>query len=114
MKTLLTTVRLPENIVKELDERAKNEGHDRTTVLREFLDEAIKNWKIEKAVRLYKEGKISVGLAAKIAGLTVGEIMDELIKRGIKSDLTVENYKESLAKAFKLFKLNKTKQTNQV
>ncbi len=107
MKTVLTTVRLPEKIVKTLDTRAKEEKLDRTTVLRKFLEEAIRNWRIEEATKLYKEGKISTSGAAKIAGLTVGEIMDELVRRGVKSDLTVGEYKESLATAFKLFGIKK-------
>lgn len=107
MKTVLTTVRLPEKIVKTLDERAKEKKLDRTTILREFLEEAIRNWKIEEAAKLYKESKVSTSEAAKKAGLSVGEMMDELVKRGIKSDLTVEEYKESLATAFKLFGIEK-------
>lgn len=103
MKTVLTTVRLPERILKILDEKAKKENLDRTTVLRKFLEEATRNWKIEDAANLYEEGKVSLGEAAEIAELTVGEMMDELTKRGVKSDMTVEEYKESLATAFKLF-----------
>lgn len=107
MKTVLTTVRLPENIVKMLDEIAEEEGLDRTSALRELLEDAIKEWKIEEATRLYKEGRISIGEAAAAAELSVGEMMDELVKRGVKSDLTVDEYKESFAAAFKLFRIKK-------
>ena len=103
MKTILTTVRLPEKIVNMLDEIAREERLDRTNMLRELLEVAIKNWKVEEAAKLYREGKTSVSEAAKIAELPVGEMMDELVKRGIKSDLTVEEYKESLNAAFRLF-----------
>jgi len=107
MKTVLTTVRLPEKIVKKLDARAKEERLDRTTILREFLEEAVRNWGIEEAVKFYKEGKVSTGEAARRAGLSVGEMMDELARRGMKSDLTVEEYRESLIAAFKLFGIKK-------
>ena len=103
MKTILTTVRLPEEIVKALEERAAKEKTDRTTTLRKFLGEAINDWRVEEAVRLYKGGKVSMSGAASKAGLSVGEMMDELVKHGVKSDLTVEDYKESLSTAFKLF-----------
>ncbi len=62
---------------------------------------------IEEAVRLYKEGKISISEAANKASLSVGETMDELVKRGIRSDLTVEGYKGSLTAAYELFRLKK-------
>ncbi len=105
MKTVLTTVRLPEKIMKALDEKAREEGLDRTTILRKLLEESIKRWKIEKAANMYKQGKISLSKAAKIAELPVDETMEELARRGIKSDLTLEEYKESLATALKLFEV---------
>lgn len=107
MRNVVTTVRLPEKIIKILDERAKKEHLDRTVILREFLEESIKIWKIKESVKLYKEGKISLSEAAKIAELSIDEMMDDLVKRGIRSDLTVEEYKESLDKAFKLFKIKR-------
>lgn len=106
MKTIQTTVRLPEKIMKTLDKKAGEEGLDRTTVLRKLLEKSIKEWKIEKAAKQYKQGKISLSKAAKIAELPIDETMEELAKRGIKSDLTVEEYKESLATALELFKKN--------
>ncbi len=107
MKTVLTTVRLPKEVLKDLDNKAKSEKTDRTTVLRKLLEEAIKNSKIEEAVRLYKENKVSLSEAARRAGLYVGEMMEELVRRGVKSSMTLEDYKESLATAFQLFGIKK-------
>lgn len=107
MKKQITTVRLPENIIITLDERAKEEGSDRTTVIREFLEEAIRTWRIEEAAKLYKGGRVSLSEAANKANLHVGEMMDELVKRGVKSDLTIEEYKESLTATYKVFGLKK-------
>lgn len=106
-KTIVTTVRLPERIIKAIDKRAMEENLDRTTILRELLEESIKNWKIDRATNLYKEYKISLSEAAKMAELSVGDMMDVLVKKGVKSDLTVEEYKESLLTAFKLFGVKK-------
>ncbi len=107
MKTVLTTVRLPKEVVKELDNKAKSEKIDRTTVLRKLLQDALKNSKIEEVTLLYKENKISLSGAAHRAGLYVGEMMEELVRRGVKPDMTLEDYKESLATAFKLFGIKK-------
>lgn len=103
MKTLLTTVRLPERIMKELDSKAKKEKTNRTVVLRKLLEEAVKSSKIEEAAQLYKENKITISEAARMAQLTIGETMEELAKRGARSDLTIEEYKESLNAALKIF-----------
>lgn len=89
--------------MKDLDEMAKVEKIDRTSALRKLLEEAIKAWKAEQAASLYKKGSVSLSGAAKIAELSVSEMVDELVKRGVKSDLTAEEYKESLPTAFRLF-----------
>ncbi|HLC45709.1 MAG TPA: UPF0175 family protein [archaeon] len=104
MTTTVTTVRLPAELINKLDERAREEHVDRTTALKKFLEEAIKNWKLEEAAKAYKEGRLSLGGAAKKAGLSIDEIMTELVKRGVKSDLTLEEYQESISSALKLFK----------
>jgi predicted HTH domain antitoxin len=89
--------------MKTLDEKAKEEGLDRSTVLRKLLEDAVKRWKIEKAAKLYKEGRISLSEAAKIAELPIDEMITELVKRDVRSDLTAEEYRESLKEAFELF-----------
>lgn len=103
MKTIVTTVRLPEKIVKMLDQRAKEERLDRTAVLRAFLEEGIMQWKKEEAVKRYKEGRVSLSEAAQRTGFSVGEMMEELARSGVPSDLTREEYQESLRTAFTLF-----------
>lgn len=108
MKTIITTVRLPEKTIKALDEKAEEEGLDRTAVLKKALEKSVKEWRIEKAAENYKEGKISLSKAAETAGLPVDKTMEELSKRGIKSDLAAEEFKKSLNTAFKLFKVKKT------
>lgn len=107
MKNVLTTVRLPEKILKELDNKAKKEKTDRTTVVRELLEGAIKESKVEEAVQLYKENKATLSGAARVAQLSVGEMMEELVRKGVKSNMTLEDYKESLATTFKLFGIQK-------
>lgn len=55
-----------------------------------------KGIRLDKALQLYQEGRISVDKAAKIAGLTVSEMMDEISAYGIKSDETIEEYREGV------------------
>lgn len=56
-------------------------------------------WAVEK----YKEGKVSLGKAAEIAGVSVSEMMDMLSKFGVESRLGYEDYLkglENLSKAW--------------
>lgn len=107
MKNVLTTVRLPRKVVKELDDKAKSEKTDRTTILRKLLEEGLKNSKKDEAIQLYKENRISLSEAARRAGLYVGEMMEELVRKGVKSTMTVEDYKKSLATALNVFRNKK-------
>lgn len=47
-------------------------------------------------IELYRNGKVSVDKAAKIAGLTVSEMMEEIAASGIKSEETIEDYKQGI------------------
>ena len=72
-----------------------------------------KELNLEKALQLYHEGKISVDKAAKIAGLTLNEIMNEIAAKGIKSDETIEEYKEGIKVLLKLYSTTEESQKNQ-
>ncbi len=51
---------------------------------------------MDKALQLYREGKISVDKAARISGLTVSEMVDEISAHGIKSDEAIEECREGV------------------
>lgn len=48
------------------------------------IKENVYQRRIEIALRMLEEGKISLSLAAKLAGLSVNDMMQKAIKRGIK------------------------------
>ena len=54
----------------------------------------IKEYKKQKSVDLYKKGKVSLSEAAKIADVNIYEMIDLLIKAGIKSDYSLEDMKK--------------------
>jgi predicted HTH domain antitoxin len=101
-KMSVTTIRLSEELLKAVEKRVKLEHIDKTTALREFIFEGVKEWKKEEAVKMFKSGK-SLSEAAKFAGLSIREIMELLVQEGVKSDLTPEEFKESLLDAYKVF-----------
>ncbi len=57
-----------------------------------------------KSLRLYKEKKISLGLAAKIAGVSVGEFIDLLKEYGLALNLELEDAKLSFKYAQEIIK----------
>jgi antitoxin component of RelBE/YafQ-DinJ toxin-antitoxin module len=47
------TTRIEKNLAQIIDEVAKKEGMDRSTIIRRFLTQAAKEWLIEKNLKNY-------------------------------------------------------------
>ncbi len=93
MPVTLTT-RVDDKLAKLIDEIAKQEGMDRSTIMRRFLSKAVKEWLIEKNLKDYEEGKITLWQAAQNCGLSLWEIINEAKKRGAIVPYTLEDLKE--------------------
>ncbi len=89
----VSAIRLPKEIEKAIEERTKEEKIDKSTVMKQFLIIGIREHKKQKAVEMYRQGKTSLSEAAEMASVNVYEMIDLLIKAGIKSDYTVEDMK---------------------
>ena len=63
--------------------------------------------KMEQAIKLFSEGKLSLTEASNTAGISAGEMMDNLRKMGINSDIALEEIEESLENALKFVKQTK-------
>jgi predicted HTH domain antitoxin len=55
------------------------------------------------AIKLYSEGKLTISECAQMAEKSVGEMMELLTDRGIKSKITIEDFEEGLSNALDLF-----------
>ena len=78
-------VRLDKKVVEELNRIADEEHEDRTTVIRKLIADAIGNYKKDKVLRKYEQGRISISRAAEDTGLTVGEIEEYMVNKGYRS-----------------------------
>ena len=90
------TTRVEEELIRVIDEIADAEGMDRSTVVRRFLSEAVKEWLIERSLREYEEGRITLWQAAKRCGVSLWEIIEEVRKREIHVPYTLEDLREDL------------------
>ena len=90
------TTRVDERLAKLIDEIAKEEGMDRSTVMRRFLARAVRDWLIEKSLKDYEEGKITLWQAAERCGLSLWEMIEEVRRRGIHISYTLEDLKEDI------------------
>jgi predicted HTH domain antitoxin len=90
------TTRVDDRLAKLIDEIAKEEGMDRSTVMRRFLARAVRDWLIEKSLKDYEEGKITLWQAAERCGLSLWEMIEEVRRRGIHISYTLEDLKEDI------------------
>ena len=98
------SIRLKEDFMKEAKRLAKLEMVDKSTIIREALEKGFAEIKLEIAIEMFSKGKISTTEAAEIAELSVGEMMDELVRRGIRPNITKEDIMDSLEHALKIVK----------
>jgi predicted HTH domain antitoxin len=92
----VTTVRLSEEALEELDALAESEDADRTTVLKKALAIGVREMKIDKAVAKYQKGLVSAWRAAQEAGVNLWEFMDVLKKRGVGIATSEEDLEQML------------------
>lgn len=67
-------------------------GRNMSEIMRELIDEGRKM----KSIELYKQGKVSLGLGAKIARLSISEYIDLLKEYKIKINIDIEDAKKAL------------------
>ena len=98
------SVRLPEAFMKEAEKLSRLEMVDKSVIIREALEKGLAEVKLKTAIEMFAKGKTSTTESAEIAGLSVGEMMDELVKRGIRPNITKDDIKGSLKRALKVVK----------
>jgi predicted HTH domain antitoxin len=77
------TLRLPPQTAKKLKEIAKKEGKDRSTLIREFLENGVKQKNIEHAIKLYQTGQATAWKAAQLADVSLWIFYKILEEKGI-------------------------------
>ncbi len=96
MKTEQLNIRLPKALLNAVAEMADTEHLDRTAVIRKLIAEGVKQYRLDRAVRLYAEGRISKARAAEMAGVSIYEILDEIERRGLRSPYTAQDARDDL------------------
>lgn len=94
-KTFVGTRMEPE-MVRIVDKIAHERNIDRTAAMKMLVYAGWKELQLEKAIDLYRKGTISLDKAAEIANITVGEMMQIATVHGIRSEETLEEYREGI------------------
>jgi len=79
----------------QLDSFVRVLKEKKSVLVRELLEEGRK----QKALALYRDGRVSLGLAAKLAGLSLSEFFDLLKERQFTLQLDDDDVRDALATA---------------
>lgn len=91
------SLRLKDRELKRINELSKMVNKDKSTVARELIEYG---WEF-LMIKLYREGKMSLGTLSSKLELSVSETIDLLAEFGVESPIDYEDY----LKGFDVFKV---------
>ncbi len=96
MKERLTTIRLSIDLDKELERLAQHRDTDKSKLIRDLIIIGIKEKKLQEALALYQEGKISLWKAATLADISLWKIIEIVAQRKIPAQYGEKELREDL------------------
>ena len=90
------SLRLPSKMIKELEDLSEKERKDRSEVIRELLTLGIQEKKLRGSIELYRGGRATLWKAAKLAGLSLWEMIEVLKERKIEAQYGIKELEEDL------------------
>jgi len=92
----VVSARLPKEKARLVEEIAREEKVDKSTILERALEHYTREWKLKKAVELYRDGLVTLSRAAEIAEISVWEMIDVLSQKKVTLQYDVEDLEEDL------------------
>ena len=86
------SLRIPESLLKAVRYVAQRERLDESTATRQLIALGA----TEYAVRLYREGKVTLNEAAELADTTVRQMIDILLDHGVKGNVTASQERKAI------------------
>lgn len=96
MKQQKVSLTLPKSFLEEAEKLARERFEDRSTIIRELLSKGLTDYKKNKALISYSEGKLSLGKAAESAGVTLWQFIDALKEKKIPLRYDLDAIKNEL------------------
>jgi predicted HTH domain antitoxin len=90
------TTRVDDKLAELIDSIAREEGMDRSTVLRRFLINSASDWLISHSLEEYESGKMSLWKAASRCGISLWEMIEEARKRGVYTSYSMKDLEKDM------------------
>lgn len=86
------SLRIPDSLLRSVRSVARREHLDESTATRQLIALGA----TEYAVRLYREGKVTLREAAELADTTLREMIDILIDHGVTGNVTADQERRAI------------------
>ena len=90
------TVRIPDEDAKSLESIESAEKVDRAAAVRKLLSQGIHQWKVQRALDLFRKHRVTLRTAAHMAGLSYGEMFDLAGQSGVTTGYSLEDLRQDL------------------
>lgn len=90
-----TTVRVPDEFLKELSKFTKEMHLDKSAYLREIMKKGFMEDKQERLLQMYQAGKLTLMEVCKKLNITTWDFFDLLKKRGVNLNVSLEDWLDS-------------------
>jgi predicted HTH domain antitoxin len=97
--TKTMSIRMDRDIYEFLSEITKEERSDLSKTVRDLVTRG----RLLLAIEKYRDGKVSLGRAAELAGIPVGQMMTVFGEFGVESRIAKEDYLQGLQNLVKAF-----------
>jgi len=93
MTEIPITARIPEGLEKELERYMKTERLEKSAAIRKLLYVSLQEWRVEQALKLLGDGKITLLKAAEFAGIDIWELIAKIKEKKVRwvSDELIEH-----------------------
>ncbi len=90
------TVRIPDEDAESLESIERAEKVDRAAAVRKLLSEGINRWKVQRALDLLRQHRVTLRTAARMAGLSYGEMFDLAGRADITTGYSLQDLRQDL------------------
>lgn len=91
-----TTVRVPDDFLKEVNRFIKDKKLDKSAYLREILKRGFEDDRRERLLAEYQTAGLSAGEACQKLGITMWEFLDLLKNKNIPLNVSLEDWLDSV------------------
>lgn len=98
-KTQNLTVRLDRELLKRIEQEARQEATDKSTIARKLITIGMQQAQRAHAVEDYRTGKCTIWKASEIAGVSLREMMEVLRRERIPLHLSPEDVDQAWREA---------------